>query len=71
MEEKASEHRHGPGCFFCGTAFPVMGKLWSDATRGHFRNSRVEFLKGLRSIIDDRIAHLSREENKGTHVTVE
>jgi hypothetical protein len=32
----------------------------------------VEFLKGLRSLIDDRIEYLSREpETKGTHVTVE
>jgi hypothetical protein len=59
------------GCFFCTTAAPIMEKIWSDATRDHFRNSRVEFLKGLRSLIDDRIAHLSREEKKGTHVTVE
>jgi hypothetical protein len=37
----------------------------------HFRNSRVEFLKGLRSLIDDRIGNLARHETKGTHVTVE
>ena len=44
----------------------------SEATRDHFRNSRVEFLKGLRSLLDDRIAHLSRaDESKGTHVNVE
>ena len=67
-----STHRHGPGCFFCSTAFPVMQKLWSDATKDHFRTSRVEFLKGVRSLIDDRIEHLSRNEaGKGTRVTVE
>ena len=75
MEEKTTEsgapHTHGPGCFFCTTAMPMMGKIWSGATRDHFRNSRVEFLKGLRSLIDERISHLSREEHKGTHVTVE
>lgn len=59
------------GCFFCTTAVPIMEKIWSDATRDHFRTSRIEFLKGLRSLIDDRIAHLSHEEKKGTHVTVE
>jgi hypothetical protein len=31
----------------------------------------VEFLKGIRSLLDQRIAALSREERKGTHVTVE
>jgi len=64
-------HQHQPGCFFCTTAIPIVERLWSEATRDHFRNSRVEFLKGLRSLIDDRIAHLSKEEPKGTHVTVE
>ena len=74
MEEKATpqaEHVHGPGCFFCTTAIPLVERMWSDATHGHFRNSRVEFLKGVRSLIDERIARLSKEERKGTHVTVE
>jgi hypothetical protein len=60
------------GCFICETALPLLEKCWSDATKDHFRNSRVEFLKGIRSLIDDRIAHLSKQdETKGTHVTVE
>jgi hypothetical protein len=59
------------GCFVCTTALPILEHLWSDATRDHFRNSRIEFLKGIRSLIDDRIAHLSREEARGTRVTVE
>jgi hypothetical protein len=59
------------GCFFCKTAIPLMHGLWSDATRHHFRNSRVEFLKGIRSLIDDRIARLSTEGKTGTRVTVE
>jgi hypothetical protein len=51
---------------------PVLERIWSDATRDHFRTSRVEFLKGLRSLLDERIDHLSRhEEQKGTKVTVE
>ena len=36
--------------------------MLDGATRDHFRNSRIEFLKGIRSLIDERIAHLSREE---------
>jgi hypothetical protein len=69
MEEKTA---HQPGCFVCNTAIPMLERLWSEATHDHFRNSRVEFLKGIRSLIDDRIAHLSsRQERKGTHVTVE
>ena len=50
---------------------PLLKNLWSDATKDHFRSSRIEFLKGIRSLIDDRISHLSRADTKGTHVTVE
>ncbi|HEY1338048.1 MAG TPA: hypothetical protein VGF59_11090 [Bryobacteraceae bacterium] len=67
----ATSATKAPGCFICQTAIPLLERCWSDATRGHFRNSRVEFLKGIRSLIDDRIAHLSREEQRGTKVTVE
>ncbi len=61
----------GHGCFLCATAIPMLERMWSDATKDHFRNSRIEFLKGMRSLIDDRIANLSKEERKGAHVTVE
>jgi hypothetical protein len=73
MEEKTTTGSapRAEHCFFCSTAKPFMEQLWTDATRNHFRNSRIEFLKGLRSFLDDRISHLSREETKGTHVTVE
>jgi hypothetical protein len=73
MEEKVEnmDTPHGLGCFFCQAVRPFLERAWTDATRNHFRNSRLEFLKGVRSILDARIAHLSREERKGTHVTVE
>ena len=64
-------HTHAGGCFFCDTAMPVLENLVSESTRDHFRNSRVEFLKGLRSLLDERISHLSKDEAKGTHVTVD
>jgi hypothetical protein len=67
--QQSETHHHG--CFFCTTAIPLLEQCWSEATRDHFRNSRVEFLKGLRSLLDERIAHLSKEEARGTHVTVE
>jgi hypothetical protein len=74
MEEDTTkaEQSHEHGCFFCSTALPLVEKIWTDATKEHFRNSRLEFLKGVRSLIDNRIAYLSKEaEPKGTHVTVE
>jgi hypothetical protein len=71
MEEQANTSAPHSGCFVCGTMMPLLGRMWSDATNDHFRNSRVEYLKGIRSLIDDRIAHLSKNEPKGTHVPVE
>jgi len=72
MDEKTDVRPHQPGCFICTTALPLLERCWTEATRDHFRNSRIEFLKGIRSLIDDRIAYLSRtEEAKGTHVPVE
>ncbi len=74
MEDKTSTaagEQRQPGCFICMTAIPLLEQIWSAKTRGHFRSSRIEFLKGIRSIIDDRIERLSREHAKGTHVTVE
>ena len=43
----------------------------SPEVREHFTNSRIEFLKGVRAIIDDRIEHLSKTGQRGTKVTVE
>ncbi len=43
----------------------------SPAVRQHLSNSRVEFLKAIRQVIDDRIEHLSTQAQKGTKVAVE
>ena len=38
----------------------------------HFKQARIEFLSGVRELIDHRISHLSRDsEAKGTRVVVE
>jgi hypothetical protein len=37
----------------------------------HFRESRIEFLRGIRALIDHRIDSLSRKNQGGTRVTVE
>jgi hypothetical protein len=42
-----------------------------DEARQHIQNSRIEFLKAIRSLIDDRIAHLSSATQQGTKVSVE
>jgi hypothetical protein len=37
----------------------------------HFRQARIEFLKGIRALIDHRIERLSRASQKGTRIVVE
>lgn len=37
----------------------------------HFTNSRIEFLKGIRAVIDSRIEHLSKAAPHGTKIAVE
>jgi hypothetical protein len=74
MEEKQT-HAHAPGCFFCSVAAPqieaFIDHVWPDNTREHFRNARIEMLKGMRSMLDARIERLSKHAQKGTKVTVE
>ncbi len=43
----------------------------SPAARQHLANSRVEFLKALREMLDARIEHLSNQPQKGTKVAIE
>jgi len=43
----------------------------SPAARQHLTSSRVEFLKAVREILNDRIEHLSSQGQKGTKVAVE
>lgn len=43
----------------------------SPEVRDHFMNSRIEFLKGIRAIIDSRIERLSQTGQRGTKIAVE
>ena len=43
----------------------------SPAVKQHLTNSRVEFLKAVRGVIDDRIEHLSNKGPQGTKIAVE
>ena len=52
--------------------FEDLFHIHTDEARTHMRNSRIEFLKAIRSLIDDRIAHLSSsDQQQGTKVAVE
>jgi hypothetical protein len=70
-EAGATSERTG-GCFVCETAIPLIERCLGSATIEHLHNSRIELLKAMRSLLDERIAHLSKgAEHKGTRVTVE
>jgi hypothetical protein len=43
----------------------------SPKVKEHFTNSRIEFLKGIRAVIDGRIEHLSNADQRGTKIVVE
>jgi hypothetical protein len=43
----------------------------SPKVKEHFTNSRIEFLKGIRAVIDRRIEHLSNAGQRGTKIVVE
>jgi hypothetical protein len=43
----------------------------SPKVREHFTNSRIEFLKGIRAVIDSRIEQLSNTGQRGTKIAVE
>ena len=63
------------GCV-CGGNGPVFSQMLkmmipSDAAGEHFRIAGLEFLKGFRELLDQRIQSLSQKQSKGTKVNVE
>ena len=66
------DHKH---CVCCeandalSRVFKMMGG--SEEVSNHFRQSRLEFLKGVRALLDERIEHLGKSGHKGTRVVVE
>lgn len=43
----------------------------SEDVQSHFRTARIEFLKGLRAILDERIEKLSATPSRGTSIPVD
>jgi hypothetical protein len=67
----------GCGECVCGGAGPVLTEFLKrmgppEGAKRHFDQARVEFLKGVRALIDARIDSLTpKEESRGAKVTVE
>lgn len=72
----SEETVHDPKHCLCCEANDAFESLFrhlggSEQVREHFRQSRIEFLKGVRSLLDEKIDGLSRSGHKGTRVVVE
>jgi hypothetical protein len=74
-EQQTAGRQHAHGCFFCDVAAPqieaFIDHVWPQGTREHFRNARIEMLKGVRSMLDAKIDHLSKHAQRGTKVPVD
>ena len=73
MKRKDAPAAAEPQCLCMGVGPKVTAMLQcrSGAARQHLNNARVEFLKAVRAMIDERIDELGRSRKKGTSVTVE
>jgi hypothetical protein len=68
-----SAEQQAAGQCVCHEFLDHLGKCFevSPAVKQHLMNSRVEFLKAIRAVIDQRIERLSGSAQRGTRVTVE
>jgi len=76
MKKKTSSRSGGASSCLCHDAGPVLTELLRrlappEEARRHFETARVEFLKGLRAVIDDRIARRSKSKVRGQPIRVE
>ena len=57
----------------CHEVLDHVAKIFevSPAVKQHLTNSRVEFLKAIRAVIDQRIEHLSGTTQQGSRIAVE
>ena len=62
-------------CEGMGEEFSRMARAMgpSDEVQGHFRTARIEFLKGLRALLDERIDKASRahQASKGSSIVID
>lgn len=77
MNNKSRKNpKEASGPCLCQGAGPVLSELARrlappEAARGHFETARLEFLKGLRALLDARIEQCSKPRSKGQKISVE
>jgi hypothetical protein len=75
MNRKTKSPAAGSPCV-CQGAGPALTELLRRLAppaeaRRHFETARLEFLKGLRAVIDARIARRSRPKARGQAINIE
>jgi hypothetical protein len=75
MIKKKSQKTEGSPCV-CQGAGPLVSEFLRrigppHEARRHFEAARIEFLKGLRALIDARIEQISKSEAKGQKISVQ
>jgi hypothetical protein len=77
MTEEAKPHVHDPANCICCRVSDTFRRVFrafgpSGEAREHFRQSRLEFLKGIRKLIDKRIEKASAAPpQKGSPIVVD
>ncbi len=74
-QTKRARKANGGVCV-CQGAGPALSELLRrlgppPEARRHFETARVEFLKGLRAVLDARIEQCSKGDAKGQNIAVE
>jgi hypothetical protein len=75
MNESTSENAAQEQRCACGGKGPMLSQMLDmmmpSEAGDHFRNARLEFLKGVRELLDHRIQALSQSAAKGTKLNVD
>lgn len=75
--QTTAEQKSAAGNCLCGGKGLALSDMLRtllppEAANEHFRNARVEFLKGLREVIDQRIKeHSAPHQSHGTKLSVD
>ncbi len=77
MNNKTKRTQKQPsGACLCQGAGPALSDLLRrlappPEAQGHFQTARLEFLKGLRALLDARIEQISKPRARGQKINVE
>jgi hypothetical protein len=76
MKKKSQSSGAGAAPCLCEGAGPALSELLRrlappEEARRHFQAARLEFLKGLRAVVDARIEKQSRPKARGQAISIQ